>query len=384
MSTLIAANANGVVVLATDSRTTTYYKDTKQLVYRDDTEKIFELAPGVFYAASGWNLFLEAALNIAVPLARTADLTGPQGFANELDRAWRPLMDEAIAQITAASACDDAAPWVEEQATGVMPFYTYALAFVSDRLPGYIVHEFRIKNGKPVLSESCQFKLPARSIVCYATGGPLVEHLSKNPKTWADGPVRAVEKLVDGVHSAHPAVGGPTQMVRIDRRGARWIHRLTNPQTINNASEVFANAIMLNSSEILLQGVGTPFVSITASEVAIVQGSLSVTSGSETFSAGPAVSTPIGTIVGAQIEDTANALVFASSALVACTSAGHSANYATVSSGGFFASTGIGGDNVLLTPTQIQMTGLPSSNPGSGSKQVWYDPSDSNRMKFQP
>jgi len=30
----------------------------------------------------------------------------------------------------------------------------------------------------------------------------------------------------------------------------------------------------------------------------------------------------------------------------------------------------------------ILLTGLPSSNPGAGSKKLWYDPADSNRVKF--
>lgn len=30
----------------------------------------------------------------------------------------------------------------------------------------------------------------------------------------------------------------------------------------------------------------------------------------------------------------------------------------------------------------LALTSLPSSNPGAGTKQFWYDPSDSNRVKF--
>ena len=34
--------------------------------------------------------------------------------------------------------------------------------------------------------------------------------------------------------------------------------------------------------------------------------------------------------------------------------------------------------------TTLKMTALPSSNPGVGSKQFWYDPTDSNRVKYAP
>jgi len=47
---------------------------------------------------------------------------------------------------------------------------------------------------------------------------------------------------------------------------------------------------------------------------------------------------------------------------------------------------GPGGANVLLNinsgGTTLAMSALPSSNPGAGSKQFWYDPSDGNRVKY--
>jgi hypothetical protein len=41
-----------------------------------------------------------------------------------------------------------------------------------------------------------------------------------------------------------------------------------------------------------------------------------------------------------------------------------------------------GAQTVLLNSSQFFMSGLPSSNPGGGSKKFWYDPSDSNRVKY--
>jgi len=47
---------------------------------------------------------------------------------------------------------------------------------------------------------------------------------------------------------------------------------------------------------------------------------------------------------------------------------------------------GPGGATVLLKinsgGTTLAMSALPNSNPGAGSKRFWYDPSDSNRVKF--
>jgi hypothetical protein len=43
-----------------------------------------------------------------------------------------------------------------------------------------------------------------------------------------------------------------------------------------------------------------------------------------------------------------------------------------------------GTQRVALSPTGFEVDGLPSSNPGAGTKQFWYDPSDGNRVKFAP
>jgi hypothetical protein len=41
--------------------------------------------------------------------------------------------------------------------------------------------------------------------------------------------------------------------------------------------------------------------------------------------------------------------------------------------------------NVFLADTTgVSVPSLPSSNPGAGSKRFWYDPADSNRIKFAP
>jgi len=48
-----------------------------------------------------------------------------------------------------------------------------------------------------------------------------------------------------------------------------------------------------------------------------------------------------------------------------------------------FATT-VGGnlDNIDFVTSSISITNLPSTNPGGGSKQIWYDPSDGNRIKY--
>jgi hypothetical protein len=54
----------------------------------------------------------------------------------------------------------------------------------------------------------------------------------------------------------------------------------------------------------------------------------------------------------------------------------------------FFASAGANPRNLtqyaMFDGLGLQMETLPSSNPGAGTKRFWYDPADSNRVKFSP
>ena len=44
----------------------------------------------------------------------------------------------------------------------------------------------------------------------------------------------------------------------------------------------------------------------------------------------------------------------------------------------------VGGGAFFLTPSILKVSGLPAANPGIGTKQLWYDPADANRVKFAP
>jgi hypothetical protein len=54
----------------------------------------------------------------------------------------------------------------------------------------------------------------------------------------------------------------------------------------------------------------------------------------------------------------------------------------------FFASAGANPRNLtqyaMFDGLGLQMETLPSSDPGAGTKRFWYDPADSNRVKFSP
>jgi hypothetical protein len=221
VSTTIAANDGNSVVLATDSRVMFPAGPT------DDNRKLFEIAPGVFYAANGWTDLAAQHTDVAARVARTADLSNPERFADELDHASHSAMERKAADIIEYRSL----PYREAEAAGTKPFYGYALAFVSNGRPGYIVRQFTIKNSQVVIdNECCCFHLPPRSLSCFAAGAYTLEQLQKDPLTWKFGPVLGAEILIEGLKATSPFVGGPIQMVQISRAGSQWIHELPRSQ----------------------------------------------------------------------------------------------------------------------------------------------------------
>ena len=59
----------------------------------------------------------------------------------------------------------------------------------------------------------------------YATRGESLADLVPNPKTWAHGPIAAVERFVERICGVEPLCGGKLQLAVIDHSGARWVHR---------------------------------------------------------------------------------------------------------------------------------------------------------------
>jgi hypothetical protein len=60
---------------------------------------------------------------------------------------------------------------------------------------------------------------------------------------------------------------------------------------------------------------------------------------------------------------------------------GHSLGQAAAGSFVFYSSIAA---LILTAAGGIALPGLPSTNPGGGTKQLWYDPADGNRVKFAP
>jgi hypothetical protein len=220
LSTLIALKLNDAAVLATDGRITDV---TGKRVISDVYPKITEIAPGTFYGWTGHANLAMPQASIAAELAANSAITDIRAFADALDARCRPLMEQLISTITEVR---HVRPTYEDQLTGVLPFHAYVLAGVSEGCPGFLAREFRLVNGEITHEENYSFRLPAgNNFSAFAMPGDPLTGLINDPNTWAGGVVAAAERLVNHLREIQSLVGGPTQLVRIDQSGARWIHK---------------------------------------------------------------------------------------------------------------------------------------------------------------
>ncbi len=222
MSILIAFKFDDTVVLATDSRT---MDKTATHVVSDAEQKIFEIAPGVFYGANGYTYFATTQAHQASVLGRGSKIENLRDFAKQLDAALMPEMERNIGILA------------KDQLAGIRPFHAYALAGTSEGRPDVLVHQFWVIDGRIDCREfSCSELLPGKNVWIHTTRD--LGNIVGEATTWAAGPYAAAERFVNHMRAVEPEVGGPTQMACIDRFGARWITPppATAPRAAPNAN----------------------------------------------------------------------------------------------------------------------------------------------------
>ncbi len=234
MSILIAFKFNDTVVLGTDSRT---MDNTGTCILSDAEQKLFEVAPDVFYGWSGYGYLATTQAALAGALGKRAPIEDLRIFAKELDAVSLPVLMQLVNRLTEIRHLHSQ---YEAELAGTKPFHAYVLAGTSKGRAVYIVHEFWMTEGRIDCREFYRPELPAgENLSMYATRDVFRDMVGK-VETWADGPITAAERFVDHTRDVEPLVGGPTQLVCIDKSGARWIHR---PAAIDR--EVMASEVTL-------------------------------------------------------------------------------------------------------------------------------------------
>jgi hypothetical protein len=216
MSVLIGIKLGDVAVLATDSRVV----GNAGNITSDAEQKIFEVAPGTFYGWSGYGFLARPQAQIARELGKTADMTNLRSFADQLDKASQPRVEQLLLTLAEMRHINRA---YGAALSGTEPFHAYVLCGVSDGCPGFLSREFWNVNGRVEYRETYSFKEPVFSM--YATRGELLVDLAMSPGRWLNGPIPVAEMFVEHLRTHVPLVGGPTQLAVVDASGGRWVHR---------------------------------------------------------------------------------------------------------------------------------------------------------------
>jgi hypothetical protein len=205
------------VILGTDSRTMT--QDFSG-VFSNTSQKLFGVAPKTFIATSGWLLVSEFQRDRAQELAgelgadirtigeRLARETIPRLM--ELAEMLRPLPDphNQIGQSLSGSAmlhCD------------------LLIGQTAGKRFGYTKRTYRLLDGQVTIEQGEFFDSNQRGIYisCREPGAGIAQ----DPSIWTGRPVWVVRRILAALKAACPSIGGPDQIVQLDRAGARWISR---------------------------------------------------------------------------------------------------------------------------------------------------------------
>lgn len=212
MSALMGLKLSYTAVLATDSRC---YTSDRSRILSNAEQKIFEVAPAVFYGWSGYRGVGHIHVQVAATLGRSAETKNLRTFADELDMASQAR----ILQLLTVSEADRC----EGELSGGVPFHIYILAGLSEGAPGFLARQFWLRDGRIVKDENYWFG-SADNTTFITFGGLIAEHIN-SPQTWADGPISAADRLMGHLRRVQPLIGGPSQIVSVDRSGARWVRR---------------------------------------------------------------------------------------------------------------------------------------------------------------
>jgi hypothetical protein len=233
---------------------------------------------------------------------------------------------------------------------------------------GYVQHTYCVQaDGTIKCTTEEDFAAPRKVTCITGTPAALISKIAGqfmvDTATWTD-PLETVSiRWLETVKEVTPTIGGPWQMVRLDAAGTHWLSQLpvadAAPQTAAGTCNVA--------------------VAFTAPDISITNGYLGVRMNG-------AVVTPFGTITGMMVSRTVtgtltDAVCITPYVVAAGGTNGSAGQNSYMSASGFLTSNG-GATQAFLGPSELSITGLPSSNPGAGSKKFWYDPSDGNRVKF--
>ncbi len=254
MSVIVVLKESNSIVLGTDSR---YVTPDKARAVSDSIEKIQEIAADTFLATSGYSLVCNFQNAKAGELCQsTQDI---RTLSRMLAEASKPILEEVAAALAKNVHLHSTIATVIA-GTGLL--HGAVLAGRSCGELGYVYMESRLVDGRVETQIQECFAAPRNIHITSATDSNSLARLRTNWRFWSDPPVSVVNAIIDAEKAASSMIGGPTQIVKLDSDGSRWIRRLpaaTRRATCPVGIGTINAAVTMTSPTLVISGVGGAF-----------------------------------------------------------------------------------------------------------------------------
>jgi hypothetical protein len=367
MSIITVFKEADTLILSTDSRMMAHDYSG---VNCDTQKKIFEIAPGTFIATSGRKTASEFQIGGAQALAIELGTTDIQEIGAALERESLPYLAVLLERLRIE-------PDQETQAAvaGGIMLHGCMLVGRSGGKLGYVTQSYSVQGDGAIKCTTEAYFDAVRKVACMSgTPAPLLAKIAGgfmyDMATWTDSLEQVSMRFLEAVKRQTPTIGGPWQVVALDAAGAHWISWA--PSSVGVA-EPDAHAAGTCTATI---GLTSPVITggvITGGTIVCAAGNVTATLSPTAHLGGPGMS-----IVDSSAVDRTT-MFFAG---IVSTYQTSQPNYKAELSPGFLSLQDASGNLAGVFPTGLVIGALPSSSPGAGTKRFWYDPADSNRVKY--
>lgn len=219
MSTLVVLKESNVLVLGTDSR---IMKPDCSGIASDSGKKIVEIAEQTFIAASGWQFGCDFGQAKARELASKLGTTNIQMIGNALWRELGPYLEELVKESTSVEGLHT---YGGQEVCGNVPIHSTVLVGRDARGKlGHVTQEYSLCEGGGIAINLSEYFGDKRQI--WVRPGEPVIHVAQDSRTWTDSPVVVVRRFLTALKEANSRIGGPDQIVELDRYGVHWLSQL--------------------------------------------------------------------------------------------------------------------------------------------------------------
>jgi hypothetical protein len=233
LSTIVVLKENNVLILGTDSR---FMKHDLSGIASDEV-KIFEIAQQTFVAGSGWKYALDFELATARERAGKLATTDIRIIGEALRQEMIPYLRELVELSRSVVGLHT---YGGSEVCGDCDIHASVLVGRDGRGDlGYSVTEYAIRDGVIVIKPSECF---GRKRQIWARPGEPLVPLMQDPRIWADSPVEVVQRILTTLKAANPYIGGPDQIIKLDRDGVRWVCQLPASDAVSVPSVEAVNS----------------------------------------------------------------------------------------------------------------------------------------------